>query len=143
MRLTTKEGDFKSGGCRVSRLCRGNFSCQRSRSRDRLPLSRTIRTGSYRRTRVRENGTKVYCRSHGHGHHHHLTCRKCGTTERIDPARRIGRVAQGFGYTEISHVMEVRARSVRRTISFSGWGKPSKIILPATRYLPCQFDHSL
>ena len=33
---------------------------------------------------VRENGTKVYCLSHGHGHHHHLTCRGCGRTERID-----------------------------------------------------------
>lgn len=58
---------------------------------------------------VRENGTKVYCLSHGHGHHHHLTCRKCGTVERIDlcKSEELEEAAQGFGYTEISHVMEV------------------------------------
>ena len=58
---------------------------------------------------VRENGTKVYCLSHGHGHHHHLTCRKCGTAERIDlcMGEELEVAAQGFGYTEISHVMEV------------------------------------
>ena len=58
---------------------------------------------------VRENGTKVYCLSHGHGHHHHLTCRKCGTAERIDLCKgeELEVAAQGFGYTEISHVMEV------------------------------------
>ena len=33
---------------------------------------------------VRENGTKVYCLSHGHDHHHHLSCRACGRTERVD-----------------------------------------------------------
>ncbi|MEC7627714.1 MAG: Fur family transcriptional regulator [Verrucomicrobiota bacterium] len=58
---------------------------------------------------VRENGTKVYRLSHGHGHHHHLTCRKCGTAERIDlcMGEELEEAAQGFGYTEISHVMEV------------------------------------
>ena len=58
---------------------------------------------------VRENGTKVYCLSHGHGHHHHLTCRKCGTAERIDLCKgeELEVAAQAFGYTEISHVMEV------------------------------------
>ena len=33
---------------------------------------------------VRENGTKVYCLSHGNDHHHHLSCRSCGRTERVD-----------------------------------------------------------
>ena len=58
---------------------------------------------------VRENGTKVYCLGHGHGHHHHLTCRKCGSTERIDLCigPELEKVAEGFGYTEVSHVMEV------------------------------------
>ena len=58
---------------------------------------------------VRENGTKVYCLNHGHGHHHHLTCRKCGCTERIDLCMgdELEEVAVGFGYTELSHVMEV------------------------------------
>ena len=58
---------------------------------------------------VRENGTKVYCLGHGHGHHHHLTCRKCGRTERIDlcMGEEMEKVAEGFGFTEVSHVMEV------------------------------------
>ena len=58
---------------------------------------------------VRENGTKVYCLGHGHGHHHHLTCRKCGGTERIDLCMgdELEKAAEGFGYTEVSHVMEV------------------------------------
>ncbi len=58
---------------------------------------------------VRENGTKVYCLGHGHGHHHHLSCRKCGRTERIDLCMgdELEEVAKGFGYTEVSHVMEV------------------------------------
>ncbi len=57
---------------------------------------------------VRENGTKVYCLGHGHGHHHHLTCRKCGRTERIDlcMGEEMEKVAEGFGFTEVSHVME-------------------------------------
>ena len=58
---------------------------------------------------VRENGTKVYCLSHGPGHHHHLSCRKCGRSERIDLCMgdEFEKVAEGFGYTEVSHVMEV------------------------------------
>lgn len=58
---------------------------------------------------VRENGTKVYCLGHGHGHHHHLTCRKCGTAERIDMCMgdELEKAAEGFGYTDVSHVMEV------------------------------------
>ena len=58
---------------------------------------------------VRENGTKVYCLNHGHGHHHHLTCRKCGCTEKIDLCMgdELEEAAVGFGYTELSHVMEV------------------------------------
>ena len=58
---------------------------------------------------VRENGTKVYCLGHGHGHHHHLTCRQCGRTERIDlcMGEEMEKVAEGFGFTEVSHVMEV------------------------------------
>jgi len=58
---------------------------------------------------VRENGTKVYCLSHGHGHHHHLTCRSCGHTERIDMcmAEELEKVGATFGFTELSHVMEL------------------------------------
>ena len=58
---------------------------------------------------VRENGTKVYCLGHGHGHHHHLTCRKCGRAERIDMCMgdELEEVATDFGFTEVSHVMEV------------------------------------
>ena len=58
---------------------------------------------------VRENGTKVYCLGHGHGHHHHLTCRECGRAERIDQCmgEELEKVAEGFGFTEVSHVMEV------------------------------------
>lgn len=58
---------------------------------------------------VRENGTKVYCLSHGHDHHHHLTCRSCGRTERIDlcMGEELDQVGQSFGFTELSHVMEV------------------------------------
>jgi len=58
---------------------------------------------------VRENGTKVYCLSHGHEHHHHLTCRKCGIAEKIDLCMgpELEKAAEGFGYTEVSHVMEV------------------------------------
>ncbi|MBN38852.1 MAG: transcriptional repressor [Opitutae bacterium] len=58
---------------------------------------------------VRENGTKVYCLKDEHGHHHHLTCRKCGCTEKIDLCMgdELEEAAVGFGYTELSHVMEV------------------------------------
>jgi Fe2+ or Zn2+ uptake regulation protein len=58
---------------------------------------------------VRENGTKVYCLGHGHGHHHHLTCRSCGRTERIDlcMGTELDAVAKSFGFTEVTHVMEV------------------------------------
>ncbi len=58
---------------------------------------------------VRENGTKVYCLGHGHGHHHHLTCRSCGKTERIDlcMGKELEDAAKSFGYSEITHVMEV------------------------------------
>jgi Fe2+ or Zn2+ uptake regulation protein len=57
---------------------------------------------------VRENGTKVYCLSHGHGHHHHLTCRGCGRSERIDVCmeKELEEVADDFGFVELSHVME-------------------------------------
>ena len=58
---------------------------------------------------VRENGTKVYCLNHGHGHHHHLTCRSCGRTERIDlcMGNELEAVAKSFGFTQVTHVMEV------------------------------------
>ena len=58
---------------------------------------------------VRENGTKVYCLGHGHGHHHHLTCRKCGSSERVDVCMKeeLEKIAHGFGYREVTHVMEV------------------------------------
>lgn len=58
---------------------------------------------------VRENGTKVYCLSHGHDHHHHLTCRICGRTERVDlcMAEELEKVGRSFGFTELSHVMEL------------------------------------
>lgn len=58
---------------------------------------------------VRENGTKVYCLSHGHGHHHHLTCRSCGHTERIDMCmgEEFEKVGESFGFTELNHVMEL------------------------------------
>jgi Fur family ferric uptake transcriptional regulator len=58
---------------------------------------------------VRENGTKVYCFGHGHGHHHHLTCRKCGDSERVDVCMKdeLEEIARGYGYCEITHVMEV------------------------------------
>ena len=58
---------------------------------------------------VRENGTKVYCLSHGHDHHHHLTCRACGRTERVDLCigEELEAVGRSFGFTDLSHVMEV------------------------------------
>lgn len=58
---------------------------------------------------VRENGTKVYCLSHGHGHHHHLTCRACGRTERVDLCigEELEDVGRSYGFTDLSHVMEV------------------------------------
>jgi len=58
---------------------------------------------------VRENGTKIYCLSHGHGHHHHLTCRSCGRTERVDVCMgdELEKVGHSFGYTQLSHVMEL------------------------------------
>jgi Fe2+ or Zn2+ uptake regulation protein len=60
---------------------------------------------------VRENGTRVYGLGHGHegGHHHHLTCRSCGKTERIDlcMGKELEDVAKSYGYSEITHVMEV------------------------------------
>ena len=57
---------------------------------------------------VRENGTKVYCLSHGHGHHHHLTCRGCGRSERIDVCmeKELEEAADDFGFVDLSHVME-------------------------------------
>ena len=57
---------------------------------------------------VRENGTKVYCLSHGHDHHHHLTCRVCGHTERIDICmeKELKQSGRFMGYTDLSHVME-------------------------------------
>jgi len=58
---------------------------------------------------VRENGTKVYCLSHGLDHHHHLTCRICGRTERVDlcMAEELEKVGRSYGFTELSHVMEL------------------------------------
>ncbi len=58
---------------------------------------------------VRENGTKVYCLSHGQDHHHHLTCRGCGRTERIDlcMADELEKVGRSHGFRRLSHVMEV------------------------------------
>jgi len=58
---------------------------------------------------VRENGTKVYCLSHGHDHHHHLTCRSCGRTERVDVCMgdELEKVGRSFGYTKLTHVMEL------------------------------------
>ena len=59
---------------------------------------------------VRENGTRVYCLGHGHnGHHHHLTCRKCGHAERVDlcMGKELEEVAHGYGFTKVTHVMEV------------------------------------
>ncbi|MEL0098048.1 MAG: Fur family transcriptional regulator [Opitutae bacterium] len=58
---------------------------------------------------VRENGTKVYCLAHGHDHHHHLTCRTCGRTERVDLClgKELEDVGRSFGFTDLSHVMEV------------------------------------
>ena len=58
---------------------------------------------------VRENGTKVYCLSHGHDHHHHLTCRSCGRTERVDLCMgdELAEVGKSYGFTDITHVMEV------------------------------------
>jgi Fe2+ or Zn2+ uptake regulation protein len=58
---------------------------------------------------VRENGTKVYCLSHGHDHHHHLTCRSCGRTERVDLCMgdELAEVGKSYGFTDLTHVMEV------------------------------------
>ena len=58
---------------------------------------------------VRENGTKVYCLSHGHDHHHHLTCRLCGRTERVDlyMCDELAEVGKSYGFTDLTHVMEV------------------------------------
>ena len=58
---------------------------------------------------VRENGTKVYCLSHGHDHHHHLTCRSCGRTERVDVCMgdELENIGRSFGYTKLTHVMEL------------------------------------
>ena len=58
---------------------------------------------------VRENGTKVYCLSHGNDHHHHLTCRSCGRTERVDVCmgEELEKVGIAFGFSELSHVMEL------------------------------------
>jgi len=58
---------------------------------------------------VRENGTKVYCLSHGNDHHHHLTCRSCGRTERVDVCmgEELEKVGKAFGFSELSHVMEL------------------------------------
>ena len=58
---------------------------------------------------VRENGTKVYCLSHGHDHHHHLTCRSCGRTERVDLCMgyELEKVGKSYGFTNMTHVMEV------------------------------------
>lgn len=58
---------------------------------------------------VRENGTRVYCLSHGHDHHHHLTCRICGRTERVDlcMGEELENVGRSHNFTELSHVMEV------------------------------------
>ena len=58
---------------------------------------------------VRENGTKVYCLSHGHDHHHHLTCRSCGRTERVDLCMgdELEKVGKSYGFTDMTHVMEV------------------------------------
>ena len=73
------------------------------RSLDQFEKSGIVESG------VRENGTKVYCLGHGHGHHHHLTCRSCGRTERIDlcMGKELEEVAKSFGFTEVTHVMEV------------------------------------
>ena len=59
---------------------------------------------------VRENGTKVYCLSHGLDHHHHLTCRICGRTERVGfmhGGRIRKELRRSYGFTELSHVMEL------------------------------------
>ncbi len=58
---------------------------------------------------VRENGTKVYCLSHGHDHHHHLTCRSCGRTERVDLCMgdELEKVGKSHGFRDMTHVMEV------------------------------------
>lgn len=58
---------------------------------------------------VRENGTKVYCLSHGNEHHHHLSCRSCGRTERIDVCmgEELEKIGKSFGFSELSHVMEL------------------------------------
>ena len=57
----------------------------------------------------RETGTRVYFLDQGRGHHHHLTCRDCGRTERIDlcMGEELEAVAKGFGFVQISHIMEV------------------------------------
>ena len=58
---------------------------------------------------VRENGTKVYCLSHGNDHHHHLTCRSCGRTEKVDVCMgdELEKVGKALGFSELSHIMEV------------------------------------
>ena len=58
---------------------------------------------------VRENGTKVYCLSHGNDHHHHLSCRSCGHTERVDACmgEELEKIGKSFGFSELSHVMEL------------------------------------
>lgn len=58
---------------------------------------------------VRENGTKVYCLSHGNDHHHHLTCRSCGRTERVDlcMGEDLEKVGRSYGFSDLSHVMEL------------------------------------
>jgi len=73
------------------------------RSLDQLERSGILQLG------VRENGTKVYCLSHGHDHHHHLTCRACGRTERVDVCMvdELEKVGRSLGYTKLSHVMEL------------------------------------
>ena len=58
---------------------------------------------------VRENGTKVYCLSHGNDHHRHLTCRSCGRTEKVDVCMgdELEKVGKALGFSELSHIMEV------------------------------------
>ena len=60
---------------------------------------------------VSSDGTTSYrfCRAPG-THHHHLVCRRCGRAEEVEgPAieRWASAVADEFGYTDVSHTIEI------------------------------------
>ncbi|SIS08442.1 Fur family transcriptional regulator [Williamsia sterculiae] len=59
-----------------------------------------------------DNGESQY-RHCSTGHHHHLVCRFCGATVEVqaDPVERwAGKVAKDFGFSEVTHTVEVFGR---------------------------------